>query len=91
MVRARSDGHQARNEQVRTMFTSLAEATILPSTSTTVTTRAQALNWLHSVEEIPLGKGAKIHWLGDKAAKKVLLYFHGKRKFSCRRVVANVP
>lgn len=41
--------------------------------------RATELGLQHEVEEIPNSKNAKIHWLGDKTAKNVLLYFHGEK------------
>lgn len=77
MARSRSDAHAARNEQVRNMFASLAEVTGMPPTSTTITGAAQTLKLDHNVENVPESQGAKIHWLGDANAHKLLLYYHG--------------
>lgn len=77
MVRARSEAHAARNELIRTTFSSLELSTALPPTASTVSDCAKAANVAHGVEDIPGSEGANIHWLGDKSASNVLLYFHG--------------
>jgi len=28
-------------------------------------------------EDVPDGQGGRLHWVGDRAAKKVILYYHG--------------
>lgn len=47
----------------------------------TGTTEAQYLDWAKKQSFQPdtdvVGSGTKIHWLGPKAAKKVVVYYHG--------------
>jgi len=60
------------------MFDSLETAkAIIPPTASTVRARAEALGVPHHVNEIPNGKGARLHYLGEPDANKVILYFHG--------------
>lgn len=57
--------------------TDKARANAIPD-SETLTKTAQQLNIAHEVQEIPNSEGAKIHWFGDRSARKVILYFHGR-------------
>lgn len=76
---SRSAAHDARNKSFREAFAKPFEykATALP-TAQVIIEEAQKLNLEHSVEDVPAGSGARIHWLGDRSAKRVLLYFHGE-------------
>src|ERR1700761_7114808 len=76
---SRSAAHDARNKSFREAFATPFEykANALP-TAQVITEEAQSLNLAHSIEEVPAGGGARIHWLGNSSAHKVLLYFHGK-------------
>jgi hypothetical protein len=83
---SRSAAHDARNKTFREAFAKPFEykANALP-TAQVITEEAQKLNLEHSIEDIPAGRGARIHWLGDRSAKRVLLYFHGKASKSYLR------
>ncbi|KAK7883448.1 hypothetical protein LTR67_011198 [Exophiala xenobiotica] len=75
---SRSAAHDARNSAFREAFKTPFEfkASLL-STGELITKEARKLNLRHGIEDIPAGRGARIHWLGDRPAKRVLLYFHG--------------
>lgn len=89
MIPPRSEAHATRNEQTRTTFTSLEQASFLPPTSATISAQATRANVPHKVEDVPESNGAKIHWLGDSNAKSVLLYFHGKRQLYQQTAISN--
>ena len=76
---SRSAAHAARNRGFREAFAAPFEfkAALLP-TGELIPKEAQKLGLKHDVEDVPDGRGARIHWLGDRSAKKVLLYFHGE-------------
>lgn len=38
---------------------------------------AKARKVEHHDEEVPNSDGARLHWLGDRSADKVILYLHG--------------
>ena len=74
----RSDAHDARNAAFRQAFGNPFEyKESAAPTAEVITEEAKKLDIPHFVEDVPAGKGARIHWLGDRSAKKVLLYFHG--------------
>lgn len=77
---SRSEAHDARNTAFREAFRKPVEfGATCPPTGTLIETEAQKLNLEHHVEDVPVpnGNDAKLHWLGDRSAKKVILYFHG--------------
>jgi hypothetical protein len=75
---SRSEAYAARNRSLRALFTSVkASAAALPPTAITIEMKAKELNVSHAVEAIPRSHGARLHWLGDRSASKLLLYFHG--------------
>lgn len=75
---SRSAAHDQRNDAMRTAFLKPMDLPTAP-TGETITSTAQKLEIEHSVDDLPgVGSPAKIHWLGDRKADKVLLYFHGK-------------
>lgn len=79
---SRSAAHVQRNSQSRALFSSCQRARdVLPTTKATIAARMQALNLQYHVDDIPNSNGAKLHWLGDQSAKKLLLYFHGIPSF----------
>lgn len=75
---SRSEAHDARNAALQERFSNLnsARAEATPD-SIVVPHRARLLGLNTEVESVPHSNGAKIHWLGDKSAKKVILYYHG--------------
>ena len=75
---SRSAAHDARNTSLQELFLNPFELkAAIPPTAQVIPEEAQKLNLEHYVEDIPSSRGARIHWLGDRSAKKVLLYFHG--------------
>jgi len=75
---SRSAAHDQRNAAFREVFRKPFEAqAAMTGTGQTIQEEAQKLKIEHYVEEIPKGRNARLHWLGDRSAKKVLLYFHG--------------
>lgn len=76
---SRSTAHDARNAALQSTFSSLdgARAQSIPD-AIVIPARAKILGLAHCVEDIPESDGAKIHWVGDRSATKVILYFHGK-------------
>lgn len=76
---SRSAAHEERNKALRAGFASpdAARKASLP-TATTVEARAKDLKLDHEVEEVPNSDGARVHWLGDRTAKKVWVYLHGQ-------------
>ena len=78
---SRSADHENRNAAFREAFLKPLEfAAAAPATAEQVRTEAQKLGIEHHVEDIPNSQGAKLHWLGDRTAPKVLLYFHGRSR-----------
>ncbi|KAI1625071.1 Alpha/Beta hydrolase protein [Exophiala viscosa] len=74
----RSDAHDARNAAFRQAFGKPFEyKESAAPTAEVITEEAKKLDVPHFVDDVPASKGARIHWLGDRSAKKVLLYFHG--------------
>ena len=75
----RSEAHQARNESFRAAFAKPFEyKESAQPTAQVIQEGAQKLQLENFVEEVPKGQGARIHWLGQRTAKNVLLYFHGE-------------
>jgi hypothetical protein len=74
----RSVAHEARNKAFRDASidngTTRANAT---PTAQLIPAQAQELGVKWEVEDVPDGQGGRLHWVGDRAAKKVILYFHG--------------
>lgn len=78
-IMSRSAAHDARNGSIREAFLDPHSfKTTLPPTAQVIANEAQKLNLEHYMEDIPAGRGAQIHWLGDRSAKNVLFYIHGK-------------
>jgi hypothetical protein len=76
---SRSEAHEARNKGFREAFAKPFDlASVAVPTAKIVPDEAQKLGVDHYVEDIPNSQGARLHWLGNRAAKKVLLYFHGE-------------
>jgi hypothetical protein len=75
---SRSAAHDARNKSYREALgdNSAAIAASIP-TAQRIPTQAKELGVKWEVEDVPDGQGGRIHWVGDRAAKKVILYFHG--------------
>lgn len=75
----RSPEHDARNAALQTRFSDLnvARAEAVPD-EITIPARAKILNLTHETQNLPNSEGAVIHWLGDKSAEKVIVYFHGQ-------------
>jgi hypothetical protein len=75
---ARSAAHAARNKSYREGLTDnvAAQAASMP-TAQRIPLQAKELGVEWEAEDVPSGQGGRIHWVGDRAAKKVILYFHG--------------
>lgn len=75
---SRSTEHDARNAAFLTTFSScdVSRAQSTPN-SIIIPKQAKLLGLVHNVEDVPDSDGAKIHWLGDRSSRKVILYFHG--------------
>lgn len=78
---SRSAAHDQRNDAFREVFLKPLEfkATI-PVTADQVPAEAQKLGVEHHVEDVPNADGARLHWIGDRAALNVILYFHGRSR-----------
>ena len=50
---------------------------LFPSTASVLAKYAKSHQIDYRVEEVRSGDGAMLHWMGDRKAKKVILYFHG--------------
>jgi hypothetical protein len=76
---SRSEAHEARNKAYREALgdNSQARAASIP-TAERISAQAKELGEKWAVEDVPDGRGGKLHWVGDRAAKKVILYFHGE-------------
>ncbi|EXJ82596.1 hypothetical protein A1O3_06409 [Capronia epimyces CBS 606.96] len=75
---SRSAAHDERNTSFREAFRTPFEfASSAAPTAQLVQTETQKLKLEHDVEDIPNSNGARLHWIGDRSAEKVLLYFHG--------------
>ena len=77
---SRSPEHDARNFALQARFSNLdnARAGAIPD-AITIPNRAKLLGLQHEVQDVPESEGARIHWLGDKSADKVIVYYHGTR------------
>lgn len=77
--KSRSAAHEERNKALRAGFASPdAARKASPPTAATVEAKAKDLKLDHEVEEIPKSDGARVHWLGDRTARKVWVYLHGQ-------------
>lgn len=76
---SRSAAHDARNTLVRETYSDveLARKNAIP-TATVIPARAEKLGLAHSVDDVPDSDGARIHWVGDRHAQRVILYYHGQ-------------
>lgn len=76
---SRSAEHDARNNALRAALgtTQLARAASQP-TGTTVPSVCADLKLPHAVEDIANSEGGRLHWLGDRKAENVLVYYHGE-------------
>jgi hypothetical protein len=81
---SRSAEHDARNTAFRGVFQSTdAARAAIPPTAETIENCAKTLNREWHVDDVPYSKGGRIHWVGNRSSKRVLLYFHGEKiKFS---------
>jgi len=83
---SRSADHDARNSLFRqTLGSKEAVKSSAVPTGTVIETRAKALNVDHHVEAVPNSDGAKLHFVGDSKANKLILYFHGKQEYLTKR------
>ncbi|KAH7080777.1 Alpha/Beta hydrolase protein [Paraphoma chrysanthemicola] len=73
-----SSQKEARNAALRQALSSAeaANAASIPDEKL-VPEQCKDLKLPWQVEEIPDSEGAKLHWIGDRSATNVLLYFHG--------------
>src|ERR1700677_195328 len=75
---SRSEAYNARNKAVREASANRAQAKAAAApTAQIIPAQASELGVRWEVEDVPDGRGGKLHWVGDRSAKKVLLYFHG--------------
>ncbi|GAD94998.1 hypothetical protein MYCGRDRAFT_51536 [Paecilomyces variotii No. 5] len=75
---SRSAAHDERNKALREVFSSpFALAATATPTAEIISNYAKERNIEHRVEEIPNSEGARLHWLGNPSARKVVLYYHG--------------
>ena len=88
----RSTAHEARNKAYRAALTdnATAKAAAIP-TAQLIPKQAKELGVPWEVENVPSGQGGKIHWVGDRAATKVVLYFHGNHPLHWTFVSTNKP
>jgi hypothetical protein len=76
---SRSVEHDARNDALRSAFTSSPDVLRANATpdAEVIPAQSESLGLSYFVEEVPASEGAKLHWVGDRSAKNVILYFHG--------------
>ncbi len=75
---SRGAQYELRNKAAREFLLDEGRARKLaPPTAEVVPAQAKELGVKWEVEDVPDGRGAKLHWLGDRNAKTVILYFHG--------------
>jgi hypothetical protein len=73
---SRSADHDQRNDVLREAFLKpLGFAAAAPVTAEQVPAEAQKLEIEHHVENIPNSHCARLHWLGDRKAPDVFLFF----------------
>jgi hypothetical protein len=77
---SRSENHDQRNDAMRQAFLTPFEfAAAAPGTNQQILSTVEKLGLEHTEEEISKEPHvSKIHWIGNRKAEKVLLYFHGK-------------
>ena len=76
---SRSEAHEQRNAQFREAFKAPFNfAATAPPTADIIPQQAKQLELAHTVDDIPNGQGARLHWLGNTKPDKVILYFHGE-------------
>lgn len=84
---SRSAEHDARNATFRTALASTdAARAATPPTAVTIEACSKKLNRAWQVDNVPDSEGAKIHWVGNRASKRVILYFHGEQG-TCRAII----
>jgi hypothetical protein len=75
---SRSAAHDTRNAEFRTAFKSTAEAKAASvPTRKVIPAQCEQLGIPDHIEEVPDGAGSYLHWIGDRSARNVVLYFHG--------------
>ena len=76
---SRSDAYDARNQAFQQAYVSIpdAKAASIP-TAKIIPALCQELGLPAHVEDVPNGAGGKLHWMGNRSAKKIILYVHGK-------------
>lgn len=81
---SRSQNHDQRNDAIREAFLAPFEfAKAAPTTNSQILSTVEKLGLHHSEEELQKKRDpSKIHWIGDREAEKVLLYFHGREEMS---------
>ncbi|KAJ9660578.1 hypothetical protein H2198_002515, partial [Neophaeococcomyces mojaviensis] len=68
---SRSEAYDERNKGFREAFAKLFDlAAVAVPTRQIITEEAQKLDIAHHVDDVPNSKGARLHWLGDRSAKK---------------------
>jgi len=85
---SRSAEHDARNSAIRQQFKSGAEARAADvPTRIVIPAQCKTLGIPLHTEDVPDGAGGRLHWIGDREAKKVILHFHGIiSQFACNRI-----
>lgn len=78
----RSSAHAERNKAFReaSIDNDKTRSLAVP-TGELIPAQAAELGAKWEVEDVPDGRGARIHWVGDRAARRVILYFHGMLRF----------
>jgi hypothetical protein len=88
---SRSTAYDLRNDAFREGFASLEKAKeIALPTGRVIEDHAKARKVEHHAEEVPNSDGARLHWLGDRSADKVILYFHGRYVLILQRTCSQI-
>jgi hypothetical protein len=77
---SRSEAYAQRNDALREAFLKPFEfAASAPPTSQTIPEACKQAGIEHYVHDLykSTGHPARLHWLGERSARKTLLYFHG--------------
>ena len=76
---SRSAAHDTRNVQLRSALGSVEQARAASQpTGKTIKEQCGRLGLSWQAEVIPASNGAKLHWIGNWEAPKVIYYFHGQ-------------
>ena len=76
---SRSEEHDSRNKALQQAFSSRDDAKAAGQpTAKTIQAECRKLGLPWRSEDITAAEGARLHWIGDRDATAVLLYFHGE-------------